>query len=405
MFKRLAVNTVVQILGKAVTVSTTLLTTRILTRKLGIDAYGNFLLITSILIFFDSLADFGTTTIGVREASKIGGGNAERDRIKVWSSVAWLRILMAIISFGLAMIFVFMWPDLKEIRLEAILAWLMILLTSVAGSLGIVWQTKLKMEIKVVVEIMFPLVFLGALWLNKGDVTLKWVFLMYLVARIISLILGWWFGQGSLNTKMVDKKMVKNILKMSWPMGVYMLVFSTYDRAVDSLMIKKFLGSSEVAWYGLAYKIYGVLIQPAYFLVSGLFPLLSAKKSQKEAFKIGFWGLISGGILMVIGTRLLASWMVGVLAGEEYLASVEILRMLAFSLFFSYLGHLFGFTIVSKGGQKEVLGLGLVALVFNLIGNLIAIPRFGVMGAAMVTVMTEMVATMLMLIRLRKRKN
>jgi len=64
MLKRLMVNTGVQILGKAITVSTTLLTTGILTRKLGIDAYGNFLLITSILVFFDSLADFGTTTIG-----------------------------------------------------------------------------------------------------------------------------------------------------------------------------------------------------------------------------------------------------------------------------------------------------------------------------------------------------
>lgn len=405
MLKRLMVNTGVQILGKAITVSTTLLTTGILTRKLGIDAYGNFLLITSILVFFDSLADFGTTTIGVREASKIEGSKSEDNRIKLWSSVAMLRIVMAIISFGLATIFVFVWPDLKEIRVEAILAWAMILFTSVAGSLGIVWQTKLKLEIKVVVEVMFPLVFLIGLWLNRGDITLKWVFSMYLVARIISLVWAWWLGKGNLNIKTIDKEIIINILKMSWPMGVYMLVFSTYDRAVDSLMIKNFLGSSEVAWYGLAYKIYGVLIQPAYFLVSGLFPLLSAKKSQKEAFKLGFWGLLFGGIMMVIGTRFFASWMIITLAGEEYLASVEVLRILAFSLFFSYLGHLFGFTLVSRDGQKEILGLGLIALVFNLVGNIIAIPRFGVSGAAVVTVMTEALAMMLMLVRLGKRKN
>ena len=199
MLKRLMVNTGVQILGKAITVSTTLLTTGILTRKLGIDAYGNFLLITSILVFFDSLADFGTTTIGVREASKIEGSKSEDNRIKLWSSVAMLRIVMAIISFGLATMFVFVWPDLKEIRMEAILAWAMILFTSVAGSLGIVWQTKLKLEIKVVVEVMFPLVFLIGLWLNRGDITLKWVFSMYLVARIISLVWAWWLGQGNLN--------------------------------------------------------------------------------------------------------------------------------------------------------------------------------------------------------------
>ena len=144
---------------------------------------------------------------------------------------------------------------------------------NLAGSLGIVWQTKIRMEIKVLVEVMFPTIFLLCLWFYGGNISLKWVFGTYLLARIITLAWGWWLGRGTIDLRLIDKKIISKLLKISWPMGLYLLIFSAYDRAVDSLMIQRFLGTSEVAWYGLAYKIYGVLIQPAYFLVNGIFPI------------------------------------------------------------------------------------------------------------------------------------
>lgn len=161
MFKRLALNTGVQILGKAVMVVMSLITTGILTRRLGITVYGEYILITSLLIFFDSLADFGSSIIGVREASKV---EDEKQGVKIWSNVAGLRLLTAIISLGLGLILIFSWSGLRELRSEAVLAWVMLVLTSLAGSLGIVWQTRIRMEAKVLVEVMFPTVFLLCLW-------------------------------------------------------------------------------------------------------------------------------------------------------------------------------------------------------------------------------------------------
>jgi O-antigen/teichoic acid export membrane protein len=415
MFKRLAVNTGVQILGKAITVLVSLITTGILTRKLGIEVYGQYIFITWILIFFDSLADFGTSIMGVREASREEG----EKQIKVWTNALVSRLIMAGISLALGIIFIFFWNDFRDIRVEALLAWVMILFTSLAGSLGVVWQTRIRMEIKVLVEVMFPTIFLLCLWFYKGNISLKWVFGTYLLARMITLAWGWWLGRGTIDLRLIDKKIIRKLLKISWPMGLYLLIFSAYDRAVDSLMIQRYFGAKEVAWYGLAYKIYGVLIQPAYFLVNGIFPILSQKQNQstpnpsfdKEGkttvsnniFKTSAGILVLSSIGIIIGVWVMAPLMVSILAGSEFAASVGVLRILIVALLFAYLGHLVGFTLISKEGQKDMLGLGLVILIFNLTGNLIAIPRYGIMGAATITVVTEMLSLGLMSLRLKKR--
>jgi len=392
----------VQILGKAIMVLVSLITTGILTRRLGIEVYGQYIFITSILVFFDSLADFGTSIMGVREASRKEG----EEQVKVWTNTLISRLIMAGLSLALGIIFIFFWNDFREIRIEAILAWVMILFTSLAGSFGVVWQTRIRMEIKVLIEVMFPTIFLLCLWIYGGNISLRWIFGTYLFARIVTLTWGWWLGRGTIKFKLVDKKLISKILKISWPMGVYLLIFSAYDRAVDSLMIQRYLGAREVAWYGLAYKIYGVLIQPAYFLVNGIFPILSKKQKQSTSnniFKTSAIILFLSSVLVITGVWLMAPMMVSILAGSEFGASVGVLRILIVALLFAYMGHLVGFTLISKEGQKEMLGVGLIILIFNLIGNLVVIPRHGIMGAAMVTVLTEMLSLGLMTLRLKRR--
>ena len=393
MLKIPLLNTLVQVLGKMVTILISLVVTGVLTRKLGSEVYGQYILITSAFILLDSLADFGTKIMAVKMASE-----DEKRRETIWIQAGWLRIMLSSVAFGLGLLFVGWFPGLETIRLEALVALVMIWFTSVAGSLEIVWQTKMEMGRKVLVEVLYPSIFLGMLWWMTTEINLLWVFGSYLVARIISLGLGL-IQERKLLGKIVkaDKKIVWEILKNSWPMGVYLLIFTGYDRAVDSLMIERMLGTREVAWYGLSYKIYSSLLQPVYFYVSSIFPLLSSK--MKEKAKLFKWSALiigSGATLAMIFTYTQAPWMIRVLGGEEFGASVGILRILIVAMVFAYYNHLIGFTLISKGKQKEMLKLGLVVMLFNISANLVLIPIYGVYGAAGVTGLTEMLSLGLM---------
>ena len=110
--KRPIWNTIVQILGKIGGVGISLITTGILTRKLGVTGYGNFVLIGSLFVLLDALADFGTTTIGVREVSK------DEDK-EVVGHVFNLRMIMATGAFGMGLVLAWTWKGLAGIRWEA----------------------------------------------------------------------------------------------------------------------------------------------------------------------------------------------------------------------------------------------------------------------------------------------
>jgi len=131
--------------------------------------------------------------------------------------------------------------------------------------------------------------------------------------------------------------------------------------------------------------------------------LMFENVGAKNIFKLSAGVLLVSGITMMLGVWIFAPIMVQILAGAQFEASVGILRILMVALVFAYMGHLVGFTLISKEGQKEMLGMGAIILIFNFVGNLVAIPRFGISGAAVVTLLTEALSLVLMSSRLRRR--
>lgn len=398
MLKGPIISTLIQILGKVIMVGISLITTSVLTRKLGPGQYGAFTLVGSIFILLDSMADFGTKIIGVREASNTDSEGKKN----IFIQLIYLRLMATLLAFGLGVALIYNWSGFDQIRTESLIALSMMWFTSLAGSLEIIFQTKMRLDLKVIVDIFFPLLFLFILGFGfGGEITLYWVFLFYLIARILSLGIGLGLVIRFLKLKIVwqkiDWRFIRKLLVESWPMGIYLIVFASYDRAVDSMMIERYLGIKEVAWYGLAYKIYSNLVQPSYFFVASIFPMLSSKMEGKRKLFMRSLVLMTIGVTIIIPTiYVMAPWIINILAGNGYELSVGVLRILLVALFFAYIEHLVGFALISKGGQKELLGFGLAALVFNVGANFWAIPRFGIMGAAWVTAGTEGIACVLM---------
>lgn len=402
MLKKSILNTWVQIVAKGITVLISLVTTGLLTRKLGANVYGSYALVTSVLLLLDSVSDFGTKVIGVKEAS----GKEGEDRNKLFMQVAWARLLTTLVAFILGIILIFSWNGFSLIKSEVFVALMMIWFTSVAGSLEIIFQTELRMELKVLMDIIFPLIFLIILLVWPGLISLMWVFGTYLVARILSLSIGWKLLKKVLVTfklEFLNKKFVLNLLKESWPMGVYLLIFTGYDRAIDSLMIDRFIGIREVAFYALAYKIYSNMVQPAYYFVNSIFPILAGKSEDKKILFRRSVLIMLGALIFIIPLAyLLAPLMIKILAGNGFEPSIAVLRILLIPLFFSYINHLFGFNLIAKGGQKQMLILGIIVLILNFMGNLVMIPKFGIVGAAWTTGLTEAMACVLTMVALIK---
>ena len=67
-----------------------------------------------------------------------------------------------------------------------------------------------------------------------------------------------------------------------------------------------------MAFYGLSYKIYSNLIQPAYYFVNSIFPILSGKHDKKrELFKISFLLILAGLIILIPLVYIFAPFSIG----------------------------------------------------------------------------------------------
>jgi len=112
------------------------------------------------------------------------------------------------------------------------------------------------------------------------------------------------------------------------------------------------------------------------------------KRIYQKAFDI----LLLMSIGVVLATWIFAPLVVRLITQQrftEFSDSILVLRILSLALFLAYFNHLTGYTIVVLGQQRSYFFVALVALIFNVLANLIIIPQFSYFGAAAVTVLTE----------------
>ncbi len=391
MLKQLIKYTSIQTFGKIITIFISLGTTAWLTRKLGLNDYGLLTFVSSIFLLVDSVADFGTRTNGVRE---ISAAKDVESRKKIWINIALLRKIMTGVAFFFGLLMVFLYPGFEGFRFWSLVALSMSWLTSVAGDEEIIFQSGSRLDLKTIIDIVYPAGFFIFILIFGKYLNLGLVFSGYLLSRIISLCIGWKlinFHFSDYNfkfTKQIDWLLIKKILYESWPIGLYMLIFTAYDRAIDATLIRHFWGEINVAQYGLAYKIYSNLVIPAYFLVSSVFPAMSKNEHKNITKKtLCVAGLMLLGIVPLV--YFFAPLMINLLAGKEYLAAVPVLKVLSFAIVFAYFGHVLGFRLIAKGNQKYLLLIAIVALLINTGLNVYLIPRFGMIAGAWVTVITE----------------
>jgi O-antigen/teichoic acid export membrane protein len=184
------------------------------------------------------------------------------------------------------------------------------------------------------------------------------------------------------------------LLRISLPLGATMIVNYLYFR-LDVVLLSILKGEDDVAVYGLAYRVLeGLMVLPAYFMLA-LFPEIARLTGQRERVD----GLVSAalGVMEAIALPLVlvfavfAEDVIRVIAGEDFADAAWVLRVLTLALGISYLSGVYGNALPALGRQNQLFRWSLVVLAVNLAVNLALIPPFGVEGAAVAVVLSELV--------------
>ena len=397
--QKVAFNTLTQMGGKIAASFFTFLTTMLLVAYLWHIVYGGYTYVISLLVLFGALGDWGTNIISVREAVRL-----KEKQGQAFANIFFLKIAMAIPAMVLLVIFALFAPFQTNqpvvFRQAVVIASFFLILTALRAASRVVFQVKLQFQKAAIADVFTSvLMFIASWWVIQTGYGLIALIGVYLLAVGVGAAMMVWFVLGMVKFAFrFDQVFIVKLLKESLPMGAILLMF-TMDNRIDTVMLGAFQGSGDVGIYGLASRVYDVLILGAAFLMNALLPILSDYRDLKQS-KIRLQKIYQKTfdvlVLLAIGVGillwLLAPLIVQILAGErfgEFQDAVRVLRWLSPALFLTYFNHLTGYTIVALGKQRSYFFIALSSLIFNFLANAVLISRFSYFGAVWVTILTE----------------
>lgn len=181
------------------------------------------------------------------------------------------------------------------------------------------------------------------------------------------------------------------ILKVSFVFFLAALFVKVYSY-IDSFTIQAYLGNDAVGVYAVAYKFtYAFQFLPLAF-VGALYPTMSSLADKpaelnKTLIKAE-WYLSMLAAPIVFGIFALAPEIIGFFYTDAFAGAAPVLSVLIFVLAFIFLDFPVGSLLNATGRQAVKTGLMGGAMVVNVIGNLLLVPRLGIMGAAVAALFT-----------------
>jgi O-antigen/teichoic acid export membrane protein len=197
----------------------------------------------------------------------------------------------------------------------------------------------------------------------------------------------------------LNSKIINDLLVFGGKSYIQNVIFYLNSR-VDLYMIGALVSSRQVAFYDIAILISELLL----FLPNSVGFVIMPKlvRESNETRKDSNSGLLRIifiiTIFMATGLAIFGYWLIFLVYGMEYVPAYKILMYLIPGVVFSSLN---GVTIpyfTSRNRQQVPINFGLLSLVLNVSLNLMFIPKYGAIGAAIVTSLTYSLFSLIVLV-------
>lgn len=375
-------------------------------RYLGAEGFGVLSFAIALTGIFAILADLGLNMVMVREISR------DQSRAsKYLGNVILIKILLAFLTFTALFLTVNIlnYPPLtKEV---VYLITFFVVFGSITGIFYSIFQAHEKMEYQSIGQILDSVLMLsGALLVISLGYDVVGFALVYLVASSIimvySMIICFW--KFSIPKIDIDWSFWKYIIKEALPFAatsIFVMIYYYIDTVMLSVMVPN--SNQVVGWYSAAYKIIMFLsfIPGVYFI--SVFPVMSnfyenSTESLKFAFERSIKYMVILGIPIALGITLLADKIILMVYGAPFLPAVIALQILVWSVAIIFIDSAFSYLFSSTNRQITVAKImGIVALT-NIGLNLVVIPYYSYVGASLVTLFSDLITLVLMVMVVSK---
>jgi PST family polysaccharide transporter len=387
-----------------------LITVPYLVRVLGVEKFGIMAFASSIIIFFNILVDYGFNLSATR-AIAVASANQDASKIsEIFNAVMSIKLVLAIAGFGfLALLLVFV----SAMQQEAAL-YLCLYLMVVGNAIFPVWffQGIGKMRYITVVNVIARLIVMLGILLFVKDTT------DYVVAAalqsggfILAGIVSWFFIRkvACIDLHLPSIVEVQVALQDGWHIFLSTVAISFYANSA-TFILGIMVSPVMLGYFAAAEKIIKMVDELIHPISQSVYPYIAGMKERSNALTLQFIKkliLVQGGITFFISLVLLlgADVIVRLIFGSEFVASVLIVRIMAFIPFAIGLSNIFGIQVMLNFGLKTEFSK--VVIASGLLNILLMMPLsyyHGAVGAASSILLAECFVTISMFLILVKKK-
>ena len=415
MFKKIASNTITQVFSKIITAIISIFLLSILTKYLSVEGFWLYSKIFNYLWIFAFLADLGLYTIMIREISDHPhplldkeGGMKYTEKI-VWNILT-LRVGLWIIIIFLALIIAYFLPWYNS-NLELIsifIIWIFTLISLMNSTFLAYMQSQLKMEFSLfsvvagkILNLWLVLSIVYLFFINNTQNSIIYIFISALIWITLNTFLNYWYAKKTCKIKFrFDFDYIKYIFRISLPYWIALFLSVIYFK-IDIILlsiIEEEKADISIALYSLPMKIIEVLMVISWFYLNSILPKLSKlfEKWNKELQKlliISFKILFSFWIIVFTLWSLFRNNVIEIIGNSSYLnpinSSSDAFLIVLAVLVFNTISLLFIYIFIASKKQSILLKINIFITIFNIIWNIILIPKYSFIWAWIITLISQ----------------
>lgn len=357
-----------------------------LARILGPESYGDISLVLAVVSYFNLLANFGLSVVGIREA-------ARSENHSSISQIFSLRMCLAIISYFLLfsygyffvadthLFYLLLLYGLTMLSSSWLLDWAFIGLedlrslavANVIGSLCTCILIFLLVKSAADLYYIPSITFLGS--------ALAGVFLLYLIRKVHSLRLSFTLSN------------FRSLLRIALPFAVTGGLDQVYEN-FDMILLGFMASPQDVGYYSVAYKIVAVLSGIIGIYSQSTFPVMIRLREKNPQFMGSFLKQNIQSVMffmlpVVVGGTILGNSIIETFFGKAYIQSATPFVLLLYYAFFMALSITLANWLLALNEDKKYMSTLALGAIMNVIANLVLIPLWQSTGAAMAMIIAE----------------
>lgn len=240
---------------------------------------------------------------------------------------------------------------------------------------------------------------LAAIHLNCNIIVFVWLYTIDLITLYIALYIFYQVDHAKIKWREVPFSTEKSmkLVRESWPFILSGVAGLIYMRA-DQIMIKNMLGDSAVGEFSAAVRLSEIIYMIPNMLLLVLFPVITKifnENKERYIFIVRrlFDLMVVIAWFMIIPISLLSNYIIDLLYGAQYAGAAQILTAHVFCALFVFIGIANSAWVVNEKLGKITLLRTLLAACLNIALNMYLIPKYGAVGAAYATCISQFMAS------------